>query len=61
MTKLVCPECGTEEVLGYEKISYKINTCEFYCYSVKFHDSDAEVRCMDCEFVGRRDQLKELK
>ncbi len=60
MSKLVCPECGHEKVLVEEIQSVDANTFELYCHKVKAHDSDAVARCTQCEWVGRRDQLKEV-
>jgi transcription elongation factor Elf1 len=60
MTKLICPECGHEKVLVETITTVDANTFEHYCYSVKAHDSDAVARCTNCEWTGRRDQLKEV-
>ncbi len=60
MSKLVCPECGHEKVLVEEIQSVDANTFELYCHKVKADDSDAVARCTKCEWVGRRDQLKEV-
>ena len=62
-SKLLCPECGCDGLLVYEKTSWDVNTGEFYCHSVKAHDSNAEVRCQDnaCNWVGQRSQLVDTK
>lgn len=59
MNKYVCPKCGTDKLLVYEEISYFVNTGEYFCNSVKQHDSDATVRCYDCDWEGMRMELKE--
>lgn len=35
------------------------NTGELYCHSVKAHDAEAEARCLECGWTGRRDGLKQ--
>ena len=55
---LVCPECGRDSIIAYEVHAVKVNTYEHYCHSVKAHDDDARTRCLDCDWEGRRDQLK---
>lgn len=61
MSKYRCPECGSHKVLVYEKTSFWVNSGEYFCNSVKMHDSDAEVQCNDygsgCDWTGTRDQL----
>ena len=59
--KLLCPECGSDKLLVYEKTAWDVNTMEFFCHSVKAHDDNAEVRCQDnsCNWVGQRSQLIE--
>lgn len=54
---LVCPECGTDEVVVYEEHAIMVNTLDHYCHSVKAHDSDAKVRCLHCDWTGHREQL----
>jgi len=56
---LSCPECGNEDVLVYEETAYKVNTGDFWCHSVKSHDSDAKTSCYKCGWTGQRNQLKE--
>jgi hypothetical protein len=57
--KLVCPECGCENLLVTEETSWWVNSGDFFCHSVKTHDDEAKVRCHDnsCEWVGQRSQL----
>ena len=56
--KLVCPECDSEDILVYSMTSYKVNKdMEYFCESVKPHDSDAPAHCMDCRWEGIRNQL----
>ena len=54
-----CPECGSSNIGAYEKTLFKLNSCEFYCASVKLHDSDAEAVCMSggCAWRG---EIKDL-
>lgn len=54
-----CPECGSSNIGAYEKTLFKLNTCEFYCTSVKMHDTDAEACCMSagCNWRGLIDDL----
>lgn len=56
---LICPTCGSSRVIVREVTSFQINTGEYFCNSVKSHDSDAATHCMDCDWNGRRYQLKE--
>lgn len=55
--KLTCPSCGTKKVVAYEETSFMVNTGEFYCHSVKAHDSDAKCRCLKCNWTGERRDL----
>lgn len=55
---LNCPECGSDEILVYEETAWKINEFEYYCQTVKLHDSDAKARCQACNWVGKQNQLK---
>lgn len=50
--KYCCPCCKSDQVLVYEKTSYWLNTMEVFCHSVKAFDSDAEVKCANCDFTG---------
>ena len=59
--KLRCPECGSSKVLVYEKTAFWVNTMEYYCNTVKQHDSDAECRCNECDWVGKREDMKETQ
>ena len=52
MTTKRCPECESDDLLVRAVTSYNFNTGEFYCHSVKTHDSDAEVQCQDCDWKG---------
>lgn len=63
MKKYNCPGCASEELLVYESTAYELNTGDFYCHSSKTHDSDADVRCIDCGWSGVRADLdnKELE
>lgn len=61
MSNLTCPECGSTEVTVSEVLTIMINTYEHYCHSVKAHDSDAKVRCLECQFEGEVKDLKEVE
>lgn len=54
-----CPNCGSHELLVYEMTTYKLNTGDFFCHSVKMHDKDAECRCIDCDWRGTREDLSD--
>lgn len=56
-----CPYCSSQNVIVYEKTAYMVNTLEHYCHSIKAHDSDAEVCCLDCDFEGFNHELKEVQ
>lgn len=55
---LCCPDCGTENVIVYEKHAVMANSFEHYCFSVKAHDANAEAECLNCDWTGERHQLK---
>lgn len=57
---VTCPECGSGKVFSTSEQMFMVNTFEMYCESVKPHDSDAQAGCLECNWRGRRDQLKEL-
>lgn len=52
-----CPKCGSNEVTVSNKQRVMANTGEHYCHSVKAHDAGSESTCLDCQWIGRRDQL----
>lgn len=54
---LTCPDCGSTKVTVSHLEHFMANTGEHYCHSVKVHDARSESTCLDCEWVGRRDQL----
>ena len=54
---LKCPECGSAEVTVCHKQRFMANTGAHYCHSVKTQDGNSEATCLDCEWVGVRDQL----
>jgi len=56
-----CPECENEELLVREVETYYLNTGFFFCNSVKAHDSEAEVFCMECDWKGTRKDLENNK
>ena len=57
--KLACPDCGSHEVTVTEETKWMVNTGDHYCHSVKAHDSNAKVTCLDCGWAGERRQLKD--
>jgi len=52
-----CPKCGSNEVTVSNKQRVMANTGEHYCHSVKAHDAGSESTCLECQWIGRRDQL----
>ena len=55
--KLICPECGSDQVTVTAEQSFMVNTGEHYCHSVKTHDPDAKARCLSCQWQGERRAL----
>ena len=53
-----CPDCGNEDLLVRAVETYYLNTGDFFCHSVKTHDSDAEVVCLECNWTGTRGRLE---
>ena len=41
-----------------EVTKWMVNSGDNYCHSVKSHDSNAEVGCLDCGWVGVRSQIE---
>lgn len=56
---LTCPDCGSDQVIVYEEHAVMANTFEHYCHSVKAYDPDAKARCLECDWRGQRQDLKE--
>lgn len=56
-----CPECESENILVYSETSYNINTGEFYCHSIKTYDDIAKVRCIECDWEGKRYMLEDIE
>jgi transcription elongation factor Elf1 len=54
-----CPDCGSERLIVSEVTKYTLNGHYFYRHSVKTHDSDADVECLQCEWFGIRRDLGE--
>ena len=54
---LRCPECGSDRVAVTEETMLMVNTGEHWCHSVKMHDNEAHVRCLDCQWTGHRGAL----
>lgn len=59
MSKLTCPECGSENVTLAHIQMFMANTLDHYCHSTKVQDPDSPSKCLDCGWDGQRDQLKE--
>jgi transcription elongation factor Elf1 len=57
----ICPTCESERVTVTAEQSFMVNTGEYFCQSVKTHDSDAKATCLDCWWTGQRQQLMEVK
>ena len=58
---LYCPVCNSQEVTLTHEQSFKANTGDHYCHSVKIQDSDSKARCLDCGWQGERRNLAEDK
>ena len=54
---LTCPECDSQEVTVSHLQRFMANTGEHYCHSVETQDADSESTCLNCQWIGRRDQL----
>jgi hypothetical protein len=57
MSEYKCPKCESTKLLVYEETSFELNGMKYFCQSVKAHDSDAKVICMDCNWQGQRGQF----
>lgn len=53
----VCPACGSEEVIVRAVTSYMVNSGEFYCHTIKTHDSGAKTGCLKCYWEGELSDL----
>lgn len=58
MSILRCLNCGSPHLLVYAETSYWANTGEHYCHSIKTHDPQAKVRCINCDWEGKRHQVE---
>ena len=56
--KLVCPECGSDQVTTEHHQMFMVNTGEHYCHSMKTHDAESPAACLECLWAGQRHQLK---
>ena len=54
---LKCPECGGDNVAVAHVQLFMVNSGDHYCHSVKTTDANSEAVCLDCYWIGRRDQL----
>ena len=57
---LVCSECGSDRVTTEYHQKVMANTFEHYCYSIKAYDNDSPAKCLDCEWIGLRENLSEI-
>jgi hypothetical protein len=55
--KMVCPECGCEDVFTTHEQAFMVNTGDHYCHMVKTQDPDSKAGCLDCMWRGERSQL----
>lgn len=49
-----CPECDSNNLIVTEETAFYLNGMHYFCHSVKAHDSDAKVECLDCNWKGFR-------
>ena len=54
-----CPECDSLKVTVTAEQKFMVNSGEHYCHSVKTQDHNAKTTCLDCNWIGTRQQLKE--
>jgi transcription elongation factor Elf1 len=54
---LTCPKCNSDWIAVTAEQMWLVNTNEHWCHSVKTQDSDAKATCLDCAWVGQRQQL----
>ena len=59
MTLLVCPECGSDNVTTEHHQMFMVNTGDHYCHSMKTQDPDSPAKCLECDWIGERKDLKE--
>ena len=55
---LQCPACDSTEVTVSHLQRFMANTGDHYCHSVKTQDADSEATCLNCQWVGKRRDLK---
>lgn len=55
--KLVCPDCGSDQVASESQQLFMVNTHDYYCESVKPHDDIARATCLSCSWEGKRADL----
>lgn len=56
--ELTCPQCGSASVASAHEQLFMVNTGDHYCHSVKPQDANARAVCLDCQWEGRREELK---
>ena len=54
-----CPNCESGDLVVREVTAFYLNSGEFFCNSVKQHDSDAVVACLVCHWEGERKDFDE--
>lgn len=54
----VCPECDSDRVTTEHHQMFMVNTGDHYCHSMKPQDADSPATCIDCEWMGKRRDLK---
>lgn len=54
MSDFICPECGSNKLLVIAETAYYLNSGDYFCKSVKTFDDIAKVKCISCEWKGKR-------
>lgn len=54
-----CPECDSNNLIVKEVTSYYLNGMYHYRKSVKAHDSNAKVECLNCGREGHRGEFED--
>ncbi len=58
---LRCLQCFSDRVAVTAEQMFMVNTGEHWCHSVKTHDSNAKVTCLDCDWQGQLYQISAPK
>ncbi len=59
MSKLICPNCESDNVTLAHVQLFMANTGEHYCHSAKIQDSNSPAYCIECEWTGEHRDLVE--